>query len=329
MKRFLLLLALAAFLAIPAISLADGGATGSGTVPSITVKATSIKDVTLSNGQTSVMKTESFVLKNGSLAFAVMSTASFNKNNGGSQAFKCQIFVPGPAANANGAKLSNLFINMSGFVLNAKQTKSAVVGQGALNGFVTHTDSAANGGQTGTVNFTGAYTMRVALAGWVTSNGNTNPTKGSMAVTMTLSGIFDPSSGAPQPTLITLTMPATAFKIPGTGIVGGTASTWTMNVNMTSGPESPQSITVTLNLTQYGNNFIGTMTDPSQNVNNVSGTINGSNFTMMFSDTNQNNVPETVTITGIIAGTIGSGATMSGTFSSTTGDSGDWNATEN
>jgi hypothetical protein len=170
--------------------------------------------------------------------------------------------------------------------------------------------------------------MKVGLAGFTAANGN-NPTHGTVSIAMTLTGIFDPSSGAPQPTLITLTMPATAFKIPGTGIVGGTASTWTFNYDMTAGPDSPQNGTATLNLTQYGNNFIGTMTDPSQHVNNVSGTINGSNFTMQFSDTNQNDVPETVTITGTIAGTIGSGATMSGTFSSTTGDSGTWDATEN
>ncbi|MGC2423696.1 MAG: hypothetical protein WA666_05010, partial [Nitrospirota bacterium] len=315
MKRFLILSILTAFLAIPAISLADGPHYGHGTVPSITVQAKSTTQFRYANGaysnNTSVMKVETYTLRSGSMNFAVndnntnnvtsASVTTNNNNNKGAQSFTGQIYFAGPATIASGAKLSNMFINMSGIIINATRTQAAPIGQGFVRGFVTHTDSVANGGQTGTVNFTGAYTMSVALAGFTRANGN-NPTHGSASITMVLSGIFDPSGS--QGVVVTVAMPATAFTLSTTPTQPAeTNSTWALSADMTSGPDSPQSITANLSLNLYDGYLItGTLTDPSNNVNNVSGTLVNNNINASFTDGSGN----TTTLTGsVTTGTYG------------------------
>ncbi|MGC2423013.1 MAG: hypothetical protein WA666_01505, partial [Nitrospirota bacterium] len=65
---------------------------------------------------------------------------------------------------------------------------------------------------------------------------------------------------------------------------------------------------------------------PSNNVNNVSGTLVNNNINASFTDGSGN----TTTLTGsVTTGTYGTpGAIMGGNFSSSNGDSGTWSANE-
>jgi hypothetical protein len=318
MVRRILLLSALFLLAVPAISLADGPNYGSGTVSHITVQTKSVNPVVLSNHSTTVMKTEKYVLKTGSLSFTVNNSGSEDANT-----FNGEIYFPDSATARDGSSVSKLFINMSGFLLNAKKTRAAPMGQGAIRGFVTY--SPADGGQTGTLSFSGAYAMKVALAG---KDSNGDYAHGTVISVMTLTGILD-SSGALQDKIVTITMPATAFTLSQTAPSppSGLTSTWTMNFDMTSGPDSPQSFQSTLNPVLFDSYiFRGTLTEPGDNLSHISGALVNSNFSLGFTDVFGNTMSLTGTLT---SGTYGiTGATMSGTFSSTDGDSGTWTARE-
>jgi hypothetical protein len=318
MKRFLLLLALSAFLAIPAISMAET-VVGAGAAPSITVKANTVHSVSTATGTTTAMRTETYTLTKGGFSFTVNDVNPDDQTQG--QTFKGQLAFNGPAASTSDPTktLSNLFINMSGLVLSADKTKSAVIGQGAISGSVVHTDPSDGPELAG---FTGAYSMKVSLSGFVTTtdpygNTSTNPTKGTAVVTVTISGITAPG------VVLTVTMPPIPFNILGGTVTGGATTGWALSHDGT---------TSVLTLSQIGPLVAGTIVDTHDDgtveIQPISGTIDGSNVTMYVTDTSSTPT-NTTTVTGTISGTFGTlGTTMSGTYVSSDQSTGDWSASE-
>ena len=197
MKRFLILFILTAFLAIPAISMADN-VTGAGVVPTLTIQANSIHYVQSGNNQSSVMTTQNFAFTRGALFFNVSSVDNSGGGDAGKgQRFKAQVSFAGSASSTALGKtttMSNMFMNMSGLVISADNKPSAAIGSGAVNGTFTAmdngTDSNGNPDAPQNLSFTGSYKMNVALAGFVSDGqGGTNPTSGTATITIIIAGV--------------------------------------------------------------------------------------------------------------------------------------------
>ena len=109
-------------------------------------------------------------------------------------------------------------------------------------------------------------------------------------------------------------------------------STWSLSFSMTSGIDGGNSGTATLSLTQTGSALSGTIAPgDGSGPYSISGTVDGDgNVSLQFTGNDQDDNPETMTITGsVTSGAFGtSGAYMEGSVSSSNGSAGNWHATE-
>jgi hypothetical protein len=326
MKRFLLLLALAAFLAIPSISMADGGI-GVGVISSMTIKATALHDASAFSDSTTIRTTQSFVLKQGVLSFTVSQVSPADKTAG--QAFNGEIDFTGGSASSTvlgkTTSISNVTMNLNGLMLDATQAKSAATSNGTVDGTINITDDSG----TTTKSFTGSYSLNASLAGWVTDDSGTHPTSGTFApMVIVISGVTSADDSVPpvitsEPVIVNVTVPTVPFKVVSATGNGNPAhnitGTWTATYTNTNTGESD---VVTLSLTQTGNVVTGNISDPDHGSIPLSGLISGNGITMQFTDSVKG---EAVTSKGTLSNADGS---MSGTYTSTKGGKGTWSATK-
>gem|GEM_PF-6824081 len=336
MKRLLLLLVSIMMLAIPAVSMAGGGAAGVGVVSTMTVTANSLHGT-----NNSVMETENFTLKQGMLAF----TVSSNNSNDNSMTFNGKIQFTGsasatPAIAGNPSALSNVFLNMSGLMLGTQPTAttSAAVSCGTISGTANHSEPAVSftGMTTSTVNLSGVYNMKVAVSG-KTVDDNFTPTAGTATINILLSNVsvptgnlvpvpnFDNSStimtyqAQPQPVVLTVTLPAIPFTFVTGTPPAGLTGTWNLN---TISNDLTDVGTGTINLTQTGTVLTGNISDKG-GLTPITGTVTATG-TVALQFTGADGSSST------ISGTVNKDGTMSGTYTSLHSDgttqSGKWGA---
>jgi hypothetical protein len=299
-------------LAISIAVLADSGWL-SPTIPSITIDMLSVDPPTGSNN--SVMDNESYTLKKVPFTFSTMSTSSYPEYN--AEIYKSQVSYTGTATAKDGSSISNVFINMSGLIIHAGKPETRVMGAGLLSGSATRTDKY---GTAGKVNFSGAYSQKILMLGWVKNPfGGISPTRLlALPMQVTVSGVYDASSGTQLPMVLTAHVSAMSLTFPKPAPLSGT---WDFNYTVENDTGTGDSWSMgdgTFNLPNLGTNITGQVTDINSNNDNISGTIEGKNVTMSFTDVDGN----ITTLTGPITPDY----QINGTFTSTNGDSGTWTA---
>jgi hypothetical protein len=338
MKRFLILLALAAFLAVPAVSMAEV-VTGAGVVPSMKLQVSSV------HGNPSVMTLQNFAYTKGALFFNVSSVNS-EGDDGKIQHFHATVTFAGGAASSftvNGQTktntISNISMDLGGLVISADNKPSAATGSGSVNGTLNITDGTTDDSDNLIVqnmSFKGSYKMNVALGGF---DANHDPTTGTATFAIIISQVgpmglaptpnFNNSTTiltdqiSPQPGVVNIAFGVTPFRVgsaggdippsAGTASVGGTWYGVHMSNDLSDGG------LMTISLVQNGNSLTGWLNGGDSGTSPLTGSVTGKTVALQFTDGGG----YVSTITGALNTKDG---TLAGTYKSTSGESGKWGA---
>ncbi|MGC2422990.1 MAG: hypothetical protein WA666_01390 [Nitrospirota bacterium] len=311
MKIFLLISSLIALLTYAGISLAYGG-TGAGIVPSMTINAHSL----LANPSGVVFQREKFVCRQGFLTFTTSDVSPGNQMAG--KNFKGELVMG--SATTGKTTLSNVFLNLSGLMLNDtlyNEAKSAAISTGAVNGSYTVTQPSA----TTTVSFAGSYSFKAEFgekSGIVAPMSilisNVGPQGLAPTPNFNNSTTIMTSQIAPLPEIMNISLPAIPVEI-SSAPPSNFAGIWSGTEVVTTNNYSSQN-TIFFNLAQKGN-FVW---DPNQVIPCVkSGTVFGKDIIIKYYD---NYIDYT------FMGSLNWDGTMSGTFTtgSNNGILGKWGA---